>query len=508
MAQSLRSRLVDAGLIVLLAGLGASSLEAILALRAHQRIRRDLAQLQDVSHGLLDPEAWIDQVSGIIESKIEHFELTPEVRRELKPILERTLDALMTKADEQMRQKRSAPALEDRIEEEVREKLLSVDTLKAGIPGDVDAILDQSSQPATRHELKQVLRRALKNISKETFSTDEEAGRLEAIHQAYGCADQGTCEEALKLTLDANHTRALEWTATTLALAFLVFAGVRWGTRPSPQRRHLILLVVACGLLLACGVLTPMLDVEARISRLSFVLLGEPVEFQDQVLYFQSKSVLDVVRVLTATGKPDMILVGGLLVTFSVFFPIAKLIASTIYLFDLAGLRKRALVRFFALKSSKWSMADVFVVAMFMAYIGFNGVVDSELKAFTRAAEPTISVLTTNGSSLSAGLLSVPGLLHRRACYLVDLRLCHHFLERPPNQRGSLERALRARSPPPRRGRSPCPRTSCTLYLAPEPAAPGGEPALRRTGIPGRSVGRFSPESEWDRTASGHDQDP
>jgi hypothetical protein len=143
--------------------------------------------------------------------------------------------------------------------------------------------------------------------------------------------------------------------------------------------------------------------VEARISKLSFVLLDEPMQFTNQVLYFQSKSVLDVVRILVDTGKPDMILVGLLLVTFSVFFPLAKLTASFIYLYDFRGLRHARLVKFFALKSSKWSMADVFVVAMFMAYIGFNGVVNSELQAFADAGAPDMKILTTNGSALQLG---------------------------------------------------------------------------------------------------------
>jgi hypothetical protein len=41
-----------------------------------------------------------------------------------------------------------------------------------------------------------------------------------------------------------------------------------------------------------CGVLTPMLEVEARISQLRFMLMGYPVEFSNEVFYFQSKSIL------------------------------------------------------------------------------------------------------------------------------------------------------------------------------------------------------------------------
>jgi uncharacterized membrane protein (DUF485 family) len=44
------------------------------------------------------------------------------------------------------------------------------------------------------------------------------------------------------------------------------------------------------------------------------------------------------------------------------------------------------MVRFFALKSAKWSMADVMVIAIFMTYVGFNGMISSQLELLTRRA--------------------------------------------------------------------------------------------------------------------------
>ena len=46
--------------------------------------------------------------------------------------------------------------------------------------------------------------------------------------------------------------------------------------------------------LLAAGVTTPMIDMEATISQISFELLGHAINFENQVLYFQSKSILDM----------------------------------------------------------------------------------------------------------------------------------------------------------------------------------------------------------------------
>ena len=47
-------------------------------------------------------------------------------------------------------------------------------------------------------------------------------------------------------------------------------------------------------------------------------------------------------------------------------------------------------------------MADVMVVAMFMAYIGFNGVIASQFGQLSKAGQELV-ILTTNGTSLQQG---------------------------------------------------------------------------------------------------------
>ena len=77
-----------------------------------------------------------------------------------------------------------------------------------------------------------------------------------------------------------------------------------------------------------------MLEVEARISQLGLTFLGEPIGFTDQLLYFQSKSVLEVFQTLINTGKPDMWVVGVLVLMFSIVFPTLKVLTLTFCLFS------------------------------------------------------------------------------------------------------------------------------------------------------------------------------
>jgi hypothetical protein len=61
-------------------------------------------------------------------------------------------------------------------------------------------------------------------------------------------------------------------------------------------------------------------------------------------------------------------------------------------------------MRFFAFKSGKWSMADVNVVAIFMAYIGFKGILDSQLSNLNLQTESLASI-STNETTLQPGFI-------------------------------------------------------------------------------------------------------
>jgi hypothetical protein len=91
-----------------------------------------------------------------------------------------------------------------------------------------------------------------------------------------------------------------------------------------------------------------------------------------------------------------------LIFTFSIIFPSLKLISSYIYSTNLLNLRESKVIKFYVLKSGKWSMADVMVVAFFMAYIGFNGVVSSQLESIGRN-DQSVEIFTTNGTQLMGG---------------------------------------------------------------------------------------------------------
>ncbi|HYC84987.1 MAG TPA: paraquat-inducible protein A, partial [Chryseosolibacter sp.] len=185
-----------------------------------------------------------------------------------------------------------------------------------------------------------------------------------------------------------------------LMLVTLVTAIYIAVVRLTTQTDYLLLTLVSF-VLLATGLVLPMIEIDARISSLSFTLLGESVTFKDQVLYYKSKSILEVVQLMLTQDRVDVLLVGVLVFVFSVLFPIAKLLASMVYMYS-ARSRDNRTVRFLIFQTGKWSMADVMVIAIFMSYIGFSGIITEQLRQIETIAG-NIDILTTNKSSLLSG---------------------------------------------------------------------------------------------------------
>ncbi len=169
-------------------------------------------------------------------------------------------------------------------------------------------------------------------------------------------------------------------------------------------KTEFILLTSTCFLFLITGLTLPMIEIDARVSEIKISLLGEVISFQDQVLYYKSKSIIEVINLMITQSSFDLLIVGFLVFVFSVLFPLSKLISS-IFLISSPALKSNKFVFFLVYKTGKWSMADVMVVAIFMAYIGFSGILTEQLNQIGNISSK-IDVLTTNKSNLQTGFFS------------------------------------------------------------------------------------------------------
>jgi len=154
----------------------------------------------------------------------------------------------------------------------------------------------------------------------------------------------------------------------------------------------LILLLLSYALLLP-GLSKPMLTVTGTVEKSDLLDLGKEMLAESEtkmglvgdmakviinnlevsgsvVAFDKTRSILGTVRDLFDGGN---ILVAFLIVTFSVLIPVFKGFITLIALLDISPSTKSKL-SFFSSSISKWSMADVFVIAIFVSYLAAIGI--------------------------------------------------------------------------------------------------------------------------------------
>ena len=113
--------------------------------------------------------------------------------------------------------------------------------------------------------------------------------------------------------------------------------------------------------------------------------------------------MLEVSRTLIEMGRPEMTLVAVLVILFSVVFPVLKMLALGACLLRPSLLRTSRWVKLLAFELSKWSMADVMALAIFMSFVAFNGVIGSGLEGVGAMPNVEQVLIPTNASKILPG---------------------------------------------------------------------------------------------------------
>jgi hypothetical protein len=385
-------------------------------------VKADRVELHHIKYGLFNVDEWKSIIAGIITKKVHELEVSSQDRPELKRKIEQILEKLLEEVEQILRRENSSQGVKGFFRGMAMDIFDVVEDVKKGIPKYADVLLDYLEDPANREQVKNYLIQRFNEFADETAGTVDYA-EYDRIIARYDAANRDECIISMDTRIQILKRERNVW---LMALGFILVVFGIYGAKGKQWPRSM-LYASACmsAAFLFTGISLPMIDIEATISSFSFTLIGEPVLFKDQVLFFQSKSILEVVMLLVRNGKLPLMLVSLLILAFSVLIPILKL-----------GYSLRAIAfhrtpdssfgRFMVFKSSKWSMADVMVVAIFMSYIGFNGVINSELTQMARFSGD-FQVLTTNRSTLMVGfyLFTIYCIMGLLLASLMEHRLPH-----------------------------------------------------------------------------------
>lgn len=370
----------------------------------------DFAEINKINYGLFNINIWKEKIFSIIEKKAEDFDFKAGDLGGIKKEIENYLYGLHKEyiesgklvemfMDGQNQDNKLVGLFMNLFKGNIEDQVKNID-FKARIPGIADQMMIELNKKLP--EIKKGITEQVSNMLV-SESTSSIVDRRDVIYNKYGTIDLTTTNESLINNISISNSRISDLVKYVLAALFLLLLGIFLAKRFIGFKAAMVWMTLSCIAFLSLGLALPMIDLDARLSDVDLNLIGEEIHFDEQVMYFQSKSIIDVTKTLLEGRGWDLKLVGFLILLFSIILPFAKMLLSLFYLF-IEKAKKSKLIQIIIFYMGKWSMADVFVVAIFMSYIGFYGLLNSQLAAMAQGNE-TVTIETVNYSKLSPGII-------------------------------------------------------------------------------------------------------
>jgi hypothetical protein len=362
-----------------------------------RRYKLDYAFVNNAAYGLFAVDSWRDQLVLAAKDEVKEFRLTPEQKKELRNEIQQVLRAMVDHTFTIINRKQTS--LRGKIRKFVVRTFVKREKIDNQVPGLADKLVAEITNPATYRKLATAADTALSQLSKQTFDSAAAANKqvMDSVYRLHAVTDRAAFERETADRLAQITTQTYQYTWGMLGcIAVILLTWLLLRKKRSLYVSLYVISVVSAMILLVVGLSTTMIEIDARIAKMELHFLDRTISFEDQGLFFQSKSIVDVVALLLETGRLDSQAVGILILMFSVLFPFMKLGSTTMVLVSEKRWAKNRFIRWFAFESGKWSMADVMVVAILMTFIGFNGIVTSKLETMNYNDLPITSISTTN----------------------------------------------------------------------------------------------------------------
>ncbi|WP_053002505.1 paraquat-inducible protein A [Kordia jejudonensis] len=365
----------------------------------------DKIELSDIKYGMFNIDAWEEQFAEIITKKLKELKLTGDDRKEARVKIRAFLYEAIEKFETTYKSKNDQKASFSSLLRNAGADFFEIfGELKQHVPVITEDILDFLENDENRDNIKKYILEQINTYTDGTFQKIDYT-TYNNILSKYNAASATDCNTSIAKKLEITNGKQ-NLVHSILIIAFLCILAMMLFLKNQTNFKITVYVLAAFHLLIL-GVFLPMIAIDARISSMELQLMGEPISFTNQVLYYKSKSIMEVAKVMLLQGELKVLLVGVLVLLFSVIFPVSKLVASLLLVFK-RSFQQNKIIRFLVFKSGKWSMADVLVVAIFMAYIGFTGIISSQLGQLENGIE-SLEILTTNQSELQNGFFFFMG---------------------------------------------------------------------------------------------------
>lgn len=367
------------------------------------RIKEDYNLSNNITFGIFSVDGWRERISSVVENQITDFKFTKAQKKAIQRQVEQQLYSLVHQTVRDINKPQKS--LKGKLTKLGFKALVKPEELDAQVPSFARTITNKVTSPSSERRLKRIAGSKVEELFNQTYDSTSVASYAvtKYLYKKYKVSDPLAYNRAIVTRLSSIKAHTIN--AMYAMLGCVAAALILWLLLRKQVHLQTVLFVMSllfAIILLIVGSTASIIDLDARISSLELTLMGENVTFINQVLFFQSKSLWDVITTLILQAKPDAIAVGVLLLLFVIILPMLRMIARGIYLTCSARIAENKLVQYLALHSGKWDMADVMVVGIAMTYIGLNGILKSQLSNLNINAGSFITT-TANNTSLQPG---------------------------------------------------------------------------------------------------------
>jgi len=411
------------GLGVLLCG------EAYFGYRMHalssrqEQIKQDYSMSNNITFGLFSVDQWRDKITAVVDSRVNDFSMTAAQKKALQDQVERELHSLIAKTVAEINKPQKT--LGGKLKKIAFNSMVNTDSIQALVPSFAATIINRVNSPASQTRLKDIATSKIKQLGKQTYDSTSEVNSevTQYVYKKYRVADPAAFNKQINQQLTDIRTVTYNY-AYAMIGCILAALGLWWLMRKQVQLQTtlFVMSLLFALVVLLVGITASIIEVDARIQTFHFMLLGQQVAFENQVLFFQSKSIFQLVEVLVRQPKPDAVVVGSLILLFVIVLPIVRMVARGIHLLSPEKIARHKAVMYLAFDSAKWDMADVMIVGVLMTYIGLNGILKSQLTNLNMH-NSVITSVTSNNTSLQPGYFVFAG-------YVVFATLLSYILKR------------------------------------------------------------------------------
>ncbi len=375
------------------------SMEVYTLSQERARLKEDISKVNDVMFGLMSVNHWESEIRKIAVKQIEDFKLTKEQDSLIRVAIDEVLVGVIDKTDRVI-QEDDGSVLKF-IRKHAVNLFFDVEDFQKKVPELTNTIMTRITSDEGKERLKKLVLSKLDELAESTYDSTK-VDIYNMYLQKYDAKDRNEFNTITLTKVDKLYNSTLDHSLIAITIAFVfVFLWVIFRNNDDLKYVLLSFSILYGAIILLTGVASPMIEIDARFREMNFFILGENIEFSNQFIFYRSKSILEIISIMMSTGKLDSTIVALLILAFSVLLPFFKLVSMSLFLIS-SKFRANSVARWMTFKSGKWSMADVIVVAIFMAYVAFQGILDNQLAGLNQNTE-TVTAITTNHTALQPG---------------------------------------------------------------------------------------------------------